>query len=575
VETVAAADGHAVGGGRQLDPTSPTQADAVSAWIPRRLDGVELVGEYDASGYRRTPAIVRRGDGQVLQLTPLLYAALDAIDGQRSLAEIAEHLSATIDRRVSVDNVRVLAEEKLAPLGVILRRDGSAPELKRSDPLLGLRLRATVLGERVANALAAPFGILFHPLIVVPAVVAFVAAAGWLLFVRGMAGGTRELLYSPSLLLAVFAVTILSAGLHEFGHAAGLRYSGGRSGGMGVGLYIVWPAFFTDVTDAYRLPRTGRLRTDLGGLYFNALIVLATVGVWRVTGAEAVLVLVPLQLLQMMHQLLPVVRLDGYHILADLCGVPDLFARIKPTLLRLVPGRQAGPEVTALKPWVQVVVTLWVLLVVPLLLVAVLFTAISFPRIVATAWDSSALQWKAVAERFDAGEWAGVLLGLIGTGAVLLPVLGGVFMVSRLLGKSGTAIWSRASGVRGGRPVALVAGVAVVAGLAALWWPNGEYRPLQPGERGTVADGIRTLAEVPTGRPALTEERADELGGAPARAEQEPAVTAESTTTTTPDESPPTTARATTRSTAEVRVTTTTSPTSDESGDPNPEATTP
>ena len=39
---------------------------------------------------------------------------------------------------------------------------------------------------------------------------------------------------------------------------------------MGTGLYLVWPAFYTDVTDSYRLGRAGRLRTDLGGLYFNA-----------------------------------------------------------------------------------------------------------------------------------------------------------------------------------------------------------------------------------------------------------------------------------------------------------------
>ena len=527
------------------------------------MDGVELVGEYDASGYRRTPAIVRRGDGQVLQLTPLLYATLDAIDGQRDLSQIAEHLSSIIERKVSAENVRVLAEDKLAPLGVIRNRDGSEPELEKSNPLLGLRLRATVLSERAANALAAPFAVLFHPLLALPATIAFFGFTGWLLFVRGMAGGTRALLYSPSLLLAVFAVTILSAGFHEFGHAAGLRYSGGRSGGMGVGIYLVWPAFFTDVTDAYRLPRAGRLRTDLGGLYFNALVVLATVGVWRLTGAEAVLVLVPLQLMQMVHQLLPVVRLDGYHILSDLCGVPDLFARIKPTLLRLVPGRKAGPEVQALKPWVQVVVTLWVLVVIPLMLVTILFAAVSFPRIVATAWDSTTLQWQGVTERFRDGQWAGVGVGLIGTGAVLLPVLGTVFMLSRLGRRVGRGVWSAAGRVPVGRPLSLVAGAAVLVGLGVLWWPNGEYRPIQPDERGTVADGLRTIAEVPTGRPGLTEERVDELGGAPARAEQ---VT---TTTTAPTERPSGSGSAgdeesPTTTTEPDRITTTTSDTSSE-----------
>ena len=47
---------------------------------------VELIGEMAGSGYRVPPSLVRRIDGQTIQLTPLLYATLRAIDGQRSAA---------------------------------------------------------------------------------------------------------------------------------------------------------------------------------------------------------------------------------------------------------------------------------------------------------------------------------------------------------------------------------------------------------------------------------------------------------------------------------------------------------
>ena len=36
---------------------------------PRRADGVQLIGEMEGSGYREPPALVRRGDGQTIQLT--------------------------------------------------------------------------------------------------------------------------------------------------------------------------------------------------------------------------------------------------------------------------------------------------------------------------------------------------------------------------------------------------------------------------------------------------------------------------------------------------------------------------
>ena len=51
---------------------------------PTRVDGVQLIGEMVGSGYRNPPALVRRSDGQVLQLTPLLYLVLSAADAHDS-----------------------------------------------------------------------------------------------------------------------------------------------------------------------------------------------------------------------------------------------------------------------------------------------------------------------------------------------------------------------------------------------------------------------------------------------------------------------------------------------------------
>ena len=60
----------------------------------------------------------------------------------------------------------------------------------------------------------------------------------------------------------------------------------------------------------------------------------------------------------MLRQLTPLVRFDGYHVLADITGVPDLYHRIKPTLLGMLPWRWRDPEATVLKPWARAVVTL-------------------------------------------------------------------------------------------------------------------------------------------------------------------------------------------------------------------------
>ncbi len=68
-------------------------------------------------------------------------------------------------------------------------------------------------------------------------------------------GSVLAFLRTPGLLLVVLAAMLLAGVFHEFGHASALRYGGGRARAMVAGLYIVYPAFYTDTTDAYRLGR--------------------------------------------------------------------------------------------------------------------------------------------------------------------------------------------------------------------------------------------------------------------------------------------------------------------------------
>jgi putative peptide zinc metalloprotease protein len=184
-----------------------------------------------------------------------------------------------------------------------------------------------------------------------------VAVDGWLLFARGIAAPLRAMIYNPVLLLGLLAGIVVATAFHEIGHATACRYGGARPGVMGVGIYVVWPAFYTDVTDAYRLSRAGRLRTDLGGVYFNAVYALVMTGVYVARGFEPVLLLVLVQNFAILQQLLPLLRLDGYYIISDLTGVPDMLSRIKPVLRSLIPRREADPRVTELKPWVRAAVT--------------------------------------------------------------------------------------------------------------------------------------------------------------------------------------------------------------------------
>jgi putative peptide zinc metalloprotease protein len=210
----------------------------------------------------------------------------------------------------------------------------------------------------------------------------------------------------------------------------------------------------------------------------------------------------------MVRQLLPLVRFDGYHILADATGVPDLFQRIRPTLLGLLPWRwgKPEPEAQALKPWARAVITFWVLVTVPLLLVSLVLMVISFPRLLGTAWASLQHQQALLSGSLGQGNLADGAVRLLAIAAVVLPVVGVVYMLLRLARQLTTGLWTKTRGKPLQRATAIVAVGAVTAGLAWAWWPQpNTYRPVQPYERGTLADA--TAAVLPGGGGTLREGR--------------------------------------------------------------------
>jgi putative peptide zinc metalloprotease protein len=444
----------------------------------------------------------------------------------------------------------MLVDEKLRPLGLLANADGSSPQFEKPDPLLALKFRKQIIPEHLSRAVSAPFKPLFWPPVVIAALAGWLVFDVWLFGTHGVAQGMREAMYHPALMVLLFGLVVLSAGWHEFGHAAGCSYGGACPGGMGAGLYLAYPAFYTDVTDSYRLGKGGRLRTDLAGVYFNVLFILATAGLYAVSHWEPLLLVIVVQHIEMAHQLLPVIRLDGYYIVADLTGVPDLFSRIGPLLRSLVPFRKADEKVKQLKPWVRVVVTLWVLIVVPALLFQLGMLLVNLPRIIGTALDSLDKQWHTVTKDFGDGN----VLGGAGAGfqslILLLPLIGIALTFGRLGSRLGRGGWRKTEGKPLARGAFVLTSVAVLAGLAFIWAPNGDYEPIHRGERGTLAEGVETIRHVGSGRSSLvTRDRAKERG----ELDKEVVSTTDETTPTTAPEVTSTTSLRSSRTTAPER----------------------
>lgn len=525
----------------QLAAEPPVPAPAAGQGPPewRVAEGLEQLGPVQGSGLRGSTHLVRRRDGQVLQLSELLHLVLSHVGADRLPEDIARSVSDDYGRTLDVDGLEHLLSTRLLPLGLVTRDlDEPAPDepdaaseaaLPTARPLLSLSLRGSIIPAPWVPVLAKVLAPLFWPPVVVLALVAVVALDVRLLHVGGLGTAVTDLLMTPTLMLGLYVLLAAGALVHETGHAAACAYGGGRPGAIGFGVYLLFPAFYTDVTDSYRLSRSGRLRTDLGGLYFNVLCLIPLSAGYLATGSGILLVAVLMMHVEMAQQLVPAVRLDGYYVLADLAGVPDLFARVGPVLRSLRPGVATDPRVAELRPAARRVVVAWVGFVVPTLVVGMAWLLWSLPFILSTDVAAMGVQARQLESARDRGDLTVMALSVISLLLLAVPVLGLGVLVHRLA----RAVWRLLHAGRRNRlahsdirpdqedPMARETCAEAAPAVAAPAIPAGHAEPATHSTAGTPVERVERVERVdpadsaePVQRPTAQETFDDGLTAA-------------------------------------------------------------
>jgi putative peptide zinc metalloprotease protein len=133
---------------------------------------------------------------------------------------------------------------------------------------------------------------------------------------------------APKLTLGTFWLAYLAnlpiLVVHELGHAATCARYGARVGPIGATIYMIYPALYCDVTDAWRLRRWQRVAVDLGGVYFQAIVTAIIAVGWLLTGSVVLYATAMMSMGIAITNLIPFFALDGYWCLSDALGVVNL-----------------------------------------------------------------------------------------------------------------------------------------------------------------------------------------------------------------------------------------------------------
>jgi putative peptide zinc metalloprotease protein len=157
-----------------------------------------------------------------------------------------------------------------------------------------------------------------------------------------------EAALSPANLPLLYLGLVLIKTLHEFGHAAACKRFGGEVHVMGVMLMVFTPVPYMDATSAWGFrSRWHRLLVGAAGMIAEVFVAALATFVWVKTGPGAVHSLAYNMMLvasvsTVLFNLNPLLRYDGYYMLVDLLGLPNLSQNSNQHLIHLAERKLFG-----------------------------------------------------------------------------------------------------------------------------------------------------------------------------------------------------------------------------------------
>lgn len=303
----------------------------------------------------------------------LYFVIKDPVSGQFFRFREAEHfITQQLDGATPLEAIRRRTEERfasalpdqtfnefIAALGRhnLLENGRVAPErprLRRNGPLY---LRFSFFNpDRLLSAMARPLGFFFTPAFVAFAAITILTAlAITTVSLDEMVRDITHLNWMQAIALAWAAVLTVGM-LHEFAHGLTCKHFGGEVPEMGFLLLYFHPALYANVSDAWLFPRKSqRLWVTFAGVGFELFLWACATIVWRVTDvgtwpSRIALIVMATSGIKTLFNFNPLLRLDGYYLLSDMLGIPNLRQRslryIGASVSRLWRGAEAEVDVT-------------------------------------------------------------------------------------------------------------------------------------------------------------------------------------------------------------------------------------
>ena len=281
------------------------------------------------------------------------WALLQLLDGRRTIDEIAELHQKDTGNEISPHHITRFVSQVFSE-GLLISHGSNQASLtlkkaysrRRGEWLsavfgiLAIRLPG-IDPHRILRSLAFAGRFFFHPLFALFSVAAAVSATTLVIsqfneFAHDFPT-VSALLGGPNLLWLMLSLAIVKI-LHELGHGLACQRFGGHCHEMGVIFLVFTPCLYCDVSDAWMISnKWKRVAITAAGIYVEMILATIAVFIWWLSEpglihSVATNIVIVCSVNTILINGNPLLRYDGYYILADFLDVPNLSAQSREAL---------------------------------------------------------------------------------------------------------------------------------------------------------------------------------------------------------------------------------------------------
>jgi putative peptide zinc metalloprotease protein len=259
-------------------------------------------------------------------VSTVIAELLQSLKDGKSIPAVISHM--TNSHKIKEEQIQFLLDKKLPELGLISH--SKTIEKKPDQFEQYIKFAVPVLTEGFVVASSSKLKYLYQPFLAFISLALAAVAFGMLFTSEHFSALSWNavvafpMIFTPEEYIWLYVTLIASYLLHELGHtSAGARYGVGIDK-IGVGIYLIFPVFYSDMSKVWSLSIPKRVTVNIGGSYFQFLFAGCIALYAAMTGSLVAVFAIYIIMNSTILNLSPFLRFDGYWIYSDLFNIPNL-----------------------------------------------------------------------------------------------------------------------------------------------------------------------------------------------------------------------------------------------------------